>query len=146
MAVALRPDGSTFHMWLGAGMRVPAKRYRAVLLGVELDAPLADDATGQTDSHAAMMSSSPSNELWLVSRVVSGKYAAAGWVPVHSVYAFAGVPLRVGPDSAHLRVGVGAAAMELLPLAELGIPNMIELGMEVGDQAIDGFLRLGWHL
>ena len=145
MAVALRPGGATFHMWLGAGVRVPATRFRAVLLGVELDAPLNEDAAGQVDSQAAMMSSSPGPDLWLVSRVVTGAYAGVGWAPMHSAYAFAGVPLRVGPDSAHIRVGVGASAIELLPLAEIGIPNMIELGMDVGDQAIDGFLRLGWH-
>ena len=145
IAVAVRPDGSRLHFWLGAGLRLPAPRFRAVLVGVELEMPLSEEETGPVDSHATMMASSLDTEMWLVSRLVSGKYAAVGWAPLHSVHAFAGVPMRFGEGDARVRFGVGASALELLPLAEIGIPNMIELGMDVSSQTIDGFLRLGWH-
>lgn len=144
-ALSLGFDGRALHAWLGAGVRVPAQRYRAVLLGVEWDLPLADDAT-EADRHATGMTSSSGVEVWLVSRAVTGAYSASTWVPRYSAYAFAGVPLRIAEDGALLRVGVGASAIELLPLAEIGIPNMIEVGMDAGDRTIEGFLRLGWHL
>jgi hypothetical protein len=147
IGIALQPGGPSFHAWLGAGVRVPAPRFQAVLVGIELDAPIPDDEAEPAGPHtSASMESPGAAEVWLVARAVWGEYAGVGFAPRYSVYAFAGAPLSLDQSSPAIRVGVGAAAIELLQLAELGIPNMIELGMDTGGQGVEGFLRLGWHI
>lgn len=132
--MAFRSDGPAIHFWLGAGLRLPAQEYRAMLLGAELDVTFPEDNPTLT-------------EIWLVSRAIVGGYGeGVGFVPEYSIYAFAGAPLRMGEYGASVRVGVGASAMALLQLAEIGFPNMIELGLDGGDNMLHGFLRLGWHI
>lgn len=86
-------------------------------------------------------------ELWMVGRAGVGSFGDWKWAPQASVYAMVGV-LASGPDEApRLRIGAGASLPAALPLAYLGVPTMIETGIdaESGGEPARAFVRAGWN-
>jgi hypothetical protein len=86
-------------------------------------------------------------ELWMVGRAGMGWFGDWRWAPHASLYAIVGMRAS-GPDEApRLRIGAGASLPAALPLAYLGVPTMIETGIdaESGGEPARAFLRAGWN-
>ncbi|MBT8493026.1 MAG: hypothetical protein KJO07_08200, partial [Deltaproteobacteria bacterium] len=83
-------------------------------------------------------------------RVGIGSFGAKRWqlAPRIATYAFGGARLA-GPNHRPLvRTGVGLSIPALFPLAEIGIPTMVEGGVDYGGGGLreaSGFVRAGWN-
>lgn len=160
IAVGKSTDERWFgHLWGGVGAHwVGGPASGAFLLaGVEADlrGPASreeDDDGGGPMERGRLDLGRPAapedlTELWMVGRAGIGSFGRWTWAPQASLYAIAGA-LASGPDGApRLRIGAGASLPAALPLAYLGIPTMIETGIdaESGGEPARAFLRAGWN-
>jgi hypothetical protein len=148
-----KSDGSVYgHMWLGAGVRWKSGGGSApfTLLGIEAEIR---DPVEHPDAGTARMSGPISEsggpEAWLALRTGIGEYKARGWAPLVAFYVLAGRRVAGAEGGQRMRLGLGVSVPAALPLAQIGIPTMIEGGVDFADGRDDedlrGFVRAGWN-
>ncbi len=149
VALGKSDTGLLMHMWIGAGVRDSSRKgvHAFALGGVEIDfrdrARYHDDATV-----AREVSTAGGTEAWLTARVGLGAFKERGLAPLAAMYMIAGQRVG-GPDRAPLhRIGLGVSAPGVAdPLWRIGIPTMLEAGIDAGGEAsgVRGFVRIGFN-
>jgi len=154
IAVGTASEGGLFgHLWGGAGVHwVGGPADGGFLLaGVEADLRGSEEVR---EAPRGMRDFSPAPEPRDLSEVWLGARAGVGWfgdwkmAPQAALYAIAGMRVSGPEEAPRLRVGVGASVPAAIRLAYLGIPTMIETGVDASGSAepVRGFVRLGWNL
>jgi hypothetical protein len=146
IAVGKSEGGLIGHLWAGAGAR--GRHGGFVLGGVEIDLRerAGDDAVARATTPPP--SRSPGgNELWVAVRAGIGAFKPRALAPMASMYAIGGSRALGADGGPRHRLGLGASVPALLPLARLGVPTMIEAGVDTGARDVSRrwFLRAGWN-
>jgi hypothetical protein len=172
IAVGRSEERVMAHLWVGAGAHVMRSVF--VLGGLEFDFRSSGkdqvqthDSTQSTSSGGAAIAvqdvappqrltinspashatSSGGNEAWLAARVGIGGFNPRALGPLVAAYVIFASRIA-GPDDAPTRrFGLGFSAPVALPLCQVGIPSMIELGLDGGGHSpeLRGFVRAGWN-
>jgi hypothetical protein len=136
------------HLWAGAGANLVDDKSggRFVLAGVEADFRGSDhpDATDGMDPPATQPGH---HEVWLAARFGVGIYGPVHMAPKFATYAIVGWRVAGPAGEPRLRLGAGLSLPLALQLAALGIPTMLEFGIDVPgvDAPSRGFIRTGWN-
>lgn len=129
------------HLWIGAGLHA-GRRVRNlsglfVLAGFEMD--LRGGSESSPDDR--------DTETWFAVRSGVGHFNKRALAPHIATYLIVGRRLAGSTDAPTVRIGAGLSIPAALPVAMVGIPTMIECGVDGGGRAsgLHGFLRLGWN-
>lgn len=143
-SVALGKSGTRWfgHMWAGGGVHIASGLF--VLAGV------AGEIRDRPDSKVSprLQAIDPGGvEAWIAVRTGIGHFERGGLAPKVAVYTITGYLVAGASVAPRLRIGAGLSVPAALPLAEIGIPTMIELGADAGGElgVVRLFLRAGWN-
>jgi hypothetical protein len=123
-----------FHSWVGVTI-TPHHRPVPIFFAVGAEIQIHDSLQGTI-----------ANVEPVVRMGLSAYMDDCPYLPLATVYVLAGVHVPSDVDPSTTRIGLGAALPALIGLAEYGVPNMLEVTLDMGGDQSVGALRVGWEI
>ncbi len=136
-----RGDGLYGHFWVGLTREYRSIASRYLAAGLEIDVHGAPD---NVEAGAGPNADRGRVELWPVVRLGMSLGDPRDPIPVARLYTLFGARPAIDSDY-HFRIGGGLSLPALLPLAEAGIPNLLEVTLDAGPTRRRAGVRVGWN-
>jgi hypothetical protein len=144
------------HLWAGAGVHWVGGGANGAFLLAGIEAELRGAPEGEEEDRREPMAirdfgpdepEKSTAETWVAMRAGVGAFGRWKLAPQAAAYAIAGYRVAGPDDAARLRLGVGVSVPAAIRLACLGIPTMLEAGLDTEGSGEPSrlFLRTGWN-
>jgi hypothetical protein len=146
MAIGKSHEQLFGHLWAGGGIHGNEGGF--VLAGLEAEFRDRPDEIEARSTEPMPIRDPGGPELWLAVRPGIGAYKMPkSMAPLAALYAITGRRIAGADDAPHYRLGLGLSIPAMLPLARIGIPTMIEGGVDLGGLVgTRWYVRTGWNL